>query len=66
MLLGLSKKGELILVINGSQTAGDCVTLMLFVIWRVYAISLVWLTKKGEKVISRRKYTLIWWRWSKK
>ena len=49
MLLGLSKKGELILVIDGSQTAGDCVTLMLSVIWRGYAIPLAWLTKKGEK-----------------
>jgi len=49
MLLGLSKKGELVLVIDGSQTAGDCVTLMLSVIWHGYAIPLAWLTKKGEK-----------------
>ena len=42
-------KGELILVIDGSETAGDCVTLMLSVIWKKYAIPLVWLTKKGEK-----------------
>jgi len=49
MLLGFSKKGEFILVIDGSQTAGDCVTLMLSVIWRGYAIPLAWLTKKGEK-----------------
>jgi len=49
MLLALSKKGELVLVIDGSQTAGDCVTLMLSVIWRGYAIPLAWLVKKGEK-----------------
>jgi len=49
MLLGLSKKGELILVIDGSQTAGDCVTLMLSVIWRGYVIPLAWLSRKVGK-----------------
>jgi hypothetical protein len=45
----LSLKGELILIIDGTQTAGNCNTLMLSVIWKKYAIPLVWLTKVGEK-----------------
>ncbi len=49
LLKKIALKGELVLVIDGSETAGDCVTLMLSVIWRKYAIPLAWLTKKGEK-----------------
>ena len=45
----IALKGELVLVIDGSETAGDCETLMLSVIWRKYAIPLAWLTKKEEK-----------------
>jgi Transposase DDE domain len=45
----LALKGELILIIDGTQTAGNCNTLMLSVIWKKYAIPLVWLTKVGEK-----------------
>ncbi|MDZ7935222.1 MAG: transposase [Emticicia sp.] len=45
----LALKGELNLIIDGTQTAGNCNTLMLSVIWRKYAIPLVWLTKVGEK-----------------
>jgi hypothetical protein len=49
-LLGaISNKGELVLVIDGSETGGDCVTLMLSAIWRGYAIPLVWLTRVGKK-----------------
>lgn len=49
LLKKIALRGELILVIDGSETAGDCVTLMMSVIWRKYAIPLAWLTKKGEK-----------------
>ena len=45
----LALKGELILIIDGTQTAGNCNTLMLSVIWKKYAIPLIWLTKVGEK-----------------
>jgi hypothetical protein len=49
MLNQIASKGELILTIDGSETAGDCVTLMLSVIWRGYAIPLVWLTREMKK-----------------
>lgn len=42
-------KGEIILVIDGSETAGNCVTLMLSFIWGNYAIPLAWLTREGNK-----------------
>lgn len=45
----LALTGELILIIDGTQTAANCNTLMLSVIWKKYAIPLVWLTKVGEK-----------------
>jgi len=61
MLLSLSRKGELILVIDGSQTAGDCVTLMLSVLWQGYAIPLAWLVRVGKKGHFPRPCTLIWW-----
>lgn len=43
------QKGELIFVIDGSETAADCVTLMLSVIWKGYAIPVVWITRVGKK-----------------
>jgi hypothetical protein len=49
LLRAISKRGELVLVIDGSETGGDCVTLMLSAIWRGYAIPLVWLTRVGKK-----------------
>jgi hypothetical protein len=49
LLLKMAAKGELILVIDGSETAADCVTLMLSVIWRGYAIPLAWITRIGKK-----------------
>lgn len=36
-------------MVDGSQTAGDCVTLMLSVIFGEYAIPVAWITKKGKK-----------------
>jgi len=42
-------KGEIILVIDGSETAGNCVTLMLSFIWGNYAIPLAWLTREDNK-----------------
>lgn len=49
ILLNLSKRGELVLVIDGSEMAGDCMVLMVSVLWGKYAIPLAWMTKKGEK-----------------
>jgi hypothetical protein len=49
MLNQITSKGELVLTIDGSETAGDCVTLMLSVIWRGYAIPLIWLTREMKK-----------------
>lgn len=52
-LIGLIQKamskGEIILVIDGSETAGNCVTLMLSFIWGNYAIPLAWVTREGKK-----------------
>lgn len=45
----LAKSGELIVVIDGSETGQDCCTLMLSVLWRGYAIPVVWLTRQGPK-----------------
>jgi Transposase DDE domain len=42
-------KGEIILVIDGSEVAGNCVTLMLSFIWGNYAIPLAWITREGKK-----------------
>jgi len=49
LLAKIAAKGELVLVIDGSETAADCVTLMLSVVWRGYAIPLAWITRKGKK-----------------
>lgn len=50
LILGqLVHRGELILIMDGSETARGCVTLMLSVLWRGYAIPLVWITKEGKK-----------------
>lgn len=54
----LALTGELILIIDGTQTAGNCNTLMLSVLWKKYAIPLVWLTKVGEK--SDRRSGAFW------
>lgn len=49
LLIQLAKSGELVLVMDGSQTAQGCCTLMLSVIWKKYAIPVVWFTKKSPK-----------------
>lgn len=49
LLTQLAKRGELILVIDGSETGQNCCTLMLSVLWRGYSIPIVWLTRQGPK-----------------
>lgn len=49
LLATMSSKGELLLVVDGSQTGANCCTLMLSVVCKGYAIPIVWLTKSGEK-----------------
>jgi hypothetical protein len=49
ILLKLASRGELVLVIDGSEMAGDCTVLMVSVLWDKYAVPLVWMTKKGTK-----------------
>jgi hypothetical protein len=49
LLHHLAKSGELILVIDGSETGQGCCTLMLSVLWRGYAIPIVWFTRQGPK-----------------
>lgn len=49
LLTHLAKNGEVILVIDGSETGQDCCTLMLSVLWRGYSIPIVWMTRQGPK-----------------
>lgn len=49
ILLNIAKRGELVLVMDGSEMAGDCTVLMLSVVWRNQAIPIVWMVKRGEK-----------------
>jgi hypothetical protein len=50
LLFSLVKsKGELIFIVDGSQTGNNFVTLMVSVICKGYAIPIVWLMKAGEK-----------------
>lgn len=44
-----AQKGELIFIIDGSQTGNTHTTLMLSVLWKNWAIPVVWTVKKGEK-----------------
>ena len=48
-LQGLAAKGELIFVMDGSQTGSANTTLMLSVLCRGFAIPVAWVVKKGEK-----------------
>lgn len=48
-LEGLSAKGEIIFIIDGSQTGHANTTLMLSVLCRGCAIPVAWVVKKGEK-----------------
>jgi hypothetical protein len=49
ILSSFARKGELVLVVDGSQTGSKCTTLMISVIFQNYAIPIAWLTKKGQK-----------------
>lgn len=49
LLAKLSQRGELIMIMDGSETGQGCCTLMLSVIWKRYAIPIVWLTREGSK-----------------
>lgn len=42
-------KGEIILVIDGSETAGCCIPLMLSFVWGNYAIPLAQVTREGKR-----------------
>jgi hypothetical protein len=44
-----TSKGELVFIVDGSQTGNNYVTLMVSVICKGYAIPIVWLMKAGEK-----------------
>lgn len=49
LLTRLAQTGELILIIDGSETGQGCCTLMLSVLWKGYAIPIVWLTRQRPK-----------------
>ena len=51
ILLNVAKCGEIILVVDGSEMAGDCTVLMVSVLWNKYAIPLAWMTKKGNSKV---------------
>ncbi|MCC7507027.1 MAG: transposase [Saprospiraceae bacterium] len=48
-LQGLGAKGEIVFVMDGSQTGSANTTLMLSVLCRGFAIPVAWVVKKGEK-----------------
>ena len=48
-LQGLAAKGEIVFIIDGSQTGHANTTLMLSVLCRGFAIPVAWVVKKGEK-----------------
>lgn len=49
ILVKMAEQKELIFIMDGSETASGCVTLMLSVIWKGYAIPVFWLTREGSK-----------------
>lgn len=49
ILLNIAKSGELVLIMDGSEMAGDCTVLLLSVLWRNHALPVAWMVKKGEK-----------------
>lgn len=49
LLQGLAAKGELVFVVDGSQTGSANTALMLSVLCRGFAIPVAWVVKKGEK-----------------
>ncbi|HRI60466.1 MAG TPA: transposase [Saprospiraceae bacterium] len=48
-LQGLAAKGEIVFVMDGSQTGSANTTLMLSVLCKGFAIPVAWVVKKGEK-----------------
>lgn len=48
-LQGLAAKGEIVFIIDGSQTGSANTTLMLSVLCKGFAIPVAWVVKKGEK-----------------
>jgi hypothetical protein len=48
-LQGLAAKGELVFIIDGSQTGSANTTLMLSVLCKGFAIPVAWVVKEGEK-----------------
>ena len=48
-LQGLAAKGELVFVVDGTQTGWANTTLMLSVLCKGFAIPVAWVVKKGEK-----------------
>mgnify|MGYP002867963583 CR=1 FL=1 len=48
-LQGLGARGQIVFVIDGSQTGSANTTLMLSVLCRGFAIPVAWVVKKGEK-----------------
>ena len=44
-----ARKGELLLIVDGSQTGSANASLMISVLWRGFAIPLAWMVKKGTK-----------------
>lgn len=49
LLERLSRSGELVLVVDGTSTGQGCSTLMLSVVWKKYAIPIVWMTRQAPK-----------------
>ena len=49
LLSKIAGRGEMVLIIDGSETAGDCVSLMLSAVWCGFAVPLTWVTRKGSK-----------------
>lgn len=48
-LKGLAAKGEIVFIIDGSQTGHETTSLMLSVLCRGFAIPVAWIVKKGKK-----------------
>jgi len=48
-LSNIAHQKELIFIIDGTQSAGNCMTLMLSVLWKGYAVPVAWLVKEAGK-----------------
>ena len=49
LLVTLASKGELVLVIDGSETGKNCVSLVISVVYGKRAIPICWVTREGKK-----------------